>query len=97
MRMTFLLPVALIALIALGLATSNASATQIGVAPPNRSELAMKVADRDCMRDEKGWHYMEKERRHACKPKRPQGKDWGWKCEGPRCGWWHAKEKRWND
>ena len=94
MRRTFLIPAALLAL---GLVTSSASATPIGVVRADRSELTLKVADRDCIRDEKGWHYMEKERRRDCKPKRPEGKEWGWKCEGKRCGWWHAKEKHWHD
>jgi hypothetical protein len=84
-------------LIALGFAMTGVSAAQIGVIPTDRSELTLKVADHDCLRDERGWHYMDKDRRRDCRPNRPEGKDWGWKCEGARCGWWHAKERQWHD
>jgi hypothetical protein len=85
------------AMFGLAAAVSGANAIQFGVVPRDGSELTVRSADHDCMRDEKGWHYMEKDRRHSCRPRRPEGKDWGWRCEGKRCGWWHAKEKRWND
>jgi hypothetical protein len=85
------------ALLGLGLVTSSASATPIGIGGTDHSELALKVAEHDCKRDERGWHYMEKDRRRDCRPKRPEGREWGWKCESKRCGWWHAKEKHWHD
>jgi hypothetical protein len=85
------------AVLALGIGTSIGSATQLRLAPRGSSEFVTKVASRNCLRDEKGWHYMDGSKRHDCKPDRPSGKDWAWRCDGPRCGWWHAKEKRWND
>jgi hypothetical protein len=47
------------------------------------------------MRDERGWHYMNGQRRVICRPARPRGNFWNWRCEGPRCGWWHRNERRW--
>jgi hypothetical protein len=80
------------------------TASGVGAAPAvgevNKADgvgVVVRVAEHDCIRDERGWHYMEKNRRRDCRPKRPEGKDWGWKCEGKRCGWWHAKEKHWHD
>ena len=95
MRAAILIPVALASL---GFAAAAVGANPTtGVLRQAGADILVQVAEHDCMRDEKGWHYMEKERRHSCRPKRPEGKEWGWKCEGKRCGWWHAKEKRWND
>jgi hypothetical protein len=61
--------------------------------------LITKVAFGECQRDERGWHRMNGERRANCRPARPieGAKLWGWKCDGPRCGWWHSKEKRRHD
>jgi hypothetical protein len=59
--------------------------------------LVTKAATFVCERDERGWRYMRGERRVTCRPARPSGRDWGWRCEGPRCGWWHRHERRWND
>ena len=56
-----------------------------------------RIAGYVCSRDDRGWHYMRGERRMTCRPARPSGKEWGWRCEGKRCGWWHRGEKRWND
>ena len=84
-------------LVCLGVSASVASAAQIRVSPIERTDSFTTVAGRECMRDEKGWHYMDGKRRHDCRPPQPKGKDWGWRCEGGRCGWWHGKEKRWND
>jgi len=95
MRNAFLIPAA-IAGLAMTTLTANATPTGSILAKPEASVI-VQVAEHECIRDEKGWHYMEKEHRHSCRPKRPEGRDWGWRCEGKRCGWWHAKEKRWND
>ena len=57
------------------------------------------VASGECRRDERGWHRMRGEHRDNCRPVQPteNRRMWGWKCEGPRCGWWHSKERRWHD
>ena len=58
------------------------------------------IASYDCRRDDRGWHYMRSERRVTCRPDRPRegaASLWGWRCEGPRCGWWHQRERRWHD
>jgi len=59
--------------------------------------LIDKTATYVCIRDDRGWHYMRGTRRVVCRPARPQGAFWGWKCEGPRCGWWHRNDRRWHD
>ena len=67
---------------------------------PATENLATPVATFDCRRDDRGWHYMRSERRVTCRPARPRegGTNvWGWKCEGPRCGWWHQRDRRWHD
>ena len=95
MRAAILIPAALASL---GIAAAGVGATPTtDVVSQAGAGIVVQVAEHDCMRDEKGWHYMEKDRRRGCRPRRPEGKEWGWKCEGKRCGWWHAKEKRWND
>jgi hypothetical protein len=61
--------------------------------------LVSKVATYVCSRDDRGWHYMRGSHRMKCRPAIPHGgaKVWGWRCEGPRCGWWHRHDHRWND
>jgi hypothetical protein len=61
---------------------------------------AMPIAADNCRRDDRGWHYMRGERRVTCRPVHPReggANLWGWRCDGPRCGWWHQKERRWHD
>jgi hypothetical protein len=63
-------------------------------------DQVVPIATDDCRRDDRGWHYMRGERRTTCRPARPRegaASFWGWKCDGPRCGWWHQKERRWHD
>jgi hypothetical protein len=57
------------------------------------------LARHNCIRDDRGWHYMRGERRTVCRPDRPRAdvKFYGWRCEGPRCGWWHKRDKRWHE
>jgi hypothetical protein len=67
---------------------------------PVTENIATSVATFDCRRDDRGWHYMRGERRLTCRPDRPRegaASLWGWRCEGPRCGWWHQRERRWHD
>lgn len=80
-----------------GLATA-ASAGPAGLAdrPVVDAGLTTKVATMICVRDDRGWHQMRGSRRVTCRPARPRGAEWGWRCDGPRCGWWHRKENRWN-
>jgi hypothetical protein len=97
MRKTF---IASLAVAALAVCAGSANAAPAGV--PNHDTSGgwiTKVAIGDCQRDDRGWHRMRGARRENCRPARPAegGKLWGWKCEGPRCGWWHSKEKHWHD
>jgi hypothetical protein len=96
MKALLLIPAAMIGL-GISVTAAHAVPTARVAAKVEQDRVIVQVAEHECIRDEKGWHYMEKERRHDCRPKRPEGKEWGWRCEGKRCGWWHAKEKRWND
>jgi hypothetical protein len=50
-----------------------------------------------CVRDTTGWHYMRGTRRVVCRPVKPKGAHWAWHTEGGRSGWWHSKNRRWND
>ena len=60
--------------------------------------LATPVASYRCRRDDRGWHSMRGERRVTCRPARPdRNRMWGWNCQGPRCGWWHSRDRRWHD
>jgi hypothetical protein len=62
--------------------------------------LATPVASYECRRDQRGWHHMRGDRRITCRPARPRDVGtnyWGWRCEGPRCGWWHRNDHRWHD
>jgi hypothetical protein len=81
----------------LAAACGSAAASPLSADKPSAESAITRIATYVCIRDDRGWHYMRGERRTTCKPVRPSGKDWGWKCEGPRCGWWHRGEKRWND
>lgn len=76
----------------------TASANAITIAHPAiDSADVTQVARRDCLRDDRGWHYMRGEHRVSCRPSRPPGREWGWHIEGDRSGWWHLREHRWND
>jgi hypothetical protein len=88
--------------VAAALATCVGSALATPVGAPNHDAnrgWIRKVANGECRRDERGWHRIIGERREDCRPDRPkEGSNlWGWKCEGPRCGWRHSKEHRWHD
>jgi hypothetical protein len=96
MNTMLMIPAALFGL-GMSMMAANAALTNSTAVSFGQAGVIIRVAEHKCVRDERGWHYMENERRHSCRPKRPEGKDWGWRCEGKRCGWWHAKEKRWND
>jgi opacity protein-like surface antigen len=48
-----------------------------------------------CQLGPRGWHYhTSRGDRIVCNP-RPAGSFYGWRCEGPRCGWWHGTLRRW--
>jgi hypothetical protein len=91
------------ALLAMGVISGGPSvAAPVGsiVNRPANESLTTSVAVSECRRDERGWHYMRGERRETCRPERPSEggvRVWGWRCEGPRCGWWHQHEHRWHD
>jgi hypothetical protein len=59
--------------------------------------LVTQTAAYVCVRDDRGWHYFRGRNRVVCRPVRPRGAYWGWRCEGKRCGWWQSRERRWND
>jgi hypothetical protein len=97
---TFYATVALLAMGVLYAGPSLAAPAGSTANRPATENLATPVATFDCRRDDRGWHYMRGERRVTCRPVRPSeggAKLWGWKCEGPRCGWWHQRDRRWHD
>ncbi len=77
--------------------TAGAAPIGGGTRAPSAQPLVNKVATFVCARDDNGWHYMRGHRRVTCRPARPRGADWGWHCEGRRCGWWHRHERRYYD
>jgi hypothetical protein len=77
--------------------TAGAAPIGAGTRGPQAEPILSKVATFVCARDDRGWHYMRGSRRVTCRPVRPRGPHWGWHCEGPRCGWWHRHERRFND
>jgi hypothetical protein len=77
-------------------ATSVMAGPSAPATAPTDGSLVTKTATFVCERDERGWRYMRGDRRVTCRPARPAGRDWGWRCEGPRCGWWHRHERRWH-
>lgn len=78
----------------------SAIASPLGVSgkPGATEALTTRVAI-VCIRDDRGWHHMRGERRVTCRPAMPRegAKFWKWRCDGPRCGYWHRHENRWND
>jgi hypothetical protein len=82
-----------------GMATSAMAGPLSPQTPAADSGWVTRVARFNCIRDDRGWHYMRGERRTVCRPDRPRAdvKFYGWRCEGPRCGWWHKRDKRWHD
>ncbi len=84
-------------LIACGLSAVASAAPFSGHRSTGDEGLTSKVATYVCTRDDRGWHYMRGDRRIVCRPAHPSGRFWGWRCEGPRCGWWHRHEHRWHD
>jgi hypothetical protein len=97
---TFYATFALLAIGVLSAAPSLAVPTGSAALQSATENLATPVASYECRRDDRGWHYMRGERRTMCRPSRPREGAaglWGWRCEGPRCGWWHRHEHRWHD
>jgi hypothetical protein len=44
-----------------------------------------------------GWHRSPYPGvRVACRPPRPYGDYWMWRCYGGRCGYWHRHKKHWH-
>ena len=79
------------------LATSaSAAPAGLGNSAAPDAGLTTKVATMICVRDDRGWHHMRGKDRVTCRPARPRGAEWGWRCEGPRCGWWHRMDSRWH-
>jgi hypothetical protein len=93
-----LVSAAVLAAATLWAGTAAAAPIAGGAGPaPGAEPLVSKVATFVCVRDDRGWHYMHGQRRVSCRPVRPRGEHWGWRCEGPRCGWWHRHERRFYD
>jgi len=88
---------ALATLVSFAGAAAAAPLSTASSGPSADNGLVSKTAAYVCIRDDRGWHYMRGKHRVVCRPARPRGTFWLWHCEGPRCGWWHKREHRWND
>jgi hypothetical protein len=90
------------ALLGFGLAAGSASALPasraVDLAPAIHSELLIQVhgVHRRCELGRGGWHRSPAPGvRISCRPSRPPGVYWFWRCAGGDCGWWHRRERRW--
>jgi hypothetical protein len=72
MNTVLTIPAALLGL-GMTITAANAAPTNSTAETFAQAGVIIRIAEYDCIRDEKGWHYMEKERRHSCRPKRPEG------------------------
>jgi hypothetical protein len=50
---------------------------------------------RSCGWMNNGWFYSLNGSFVSCRPRRPEGRDWGWRVEGDRSGWYHSRRKAW--
>ena len=80
-------------------AAQAAPGAGLGTVPAATDSALVKVhgVHRSCERGGAGWHRSPRPGvRIVCRPARPRGNFWIWRSEGPRHGWWHRHEKRWN-
>jgi hypothetical protein len=88
--------------LALGAAATSANALPASgpgdLAPAVQSELLIQVhgVHRACVRGRGGWHRNPARGvRITCRPPRPRGVYWFWRCAGGDCNWYHRRERRW--
>ena len=79
-----------------GVAQAATFAPSKGI-PSLHDSLVTPVAGFICSREGRNWGYMRGDRRVSCRPSRPSGSYWSWRNENGRSGWWHSRERRWND
>ena len=80
-----------------GFLTLTSSANAMTASRPVVDEPSFtKVVNIVCTRDDRGWHRMNRDKRVSCRPVRP-GREYSWRSEGGRSGWWHKKNHRWHD
>jgi hypothetical protein len=89
-------------LLALGAGAGTAHALPASgpghLAPAVQSELLIPVhgVHRRCDLGRGGWHRNPAPGvRITCRPPRPRGAYWFWRCGGGDCNWWHRRERRW--
>jgi hypothetical protein len=78
--------------------TANAAAVNmakdVGLNAPDTAVELVRHGGPTCELGRNGWHYHSRRgERIECNP-RPQGRFYGWRCEGPRCGWYHRGYRR---
>lgn len=89
-----------VATLAAGAWTMPANAASFGFAKDTAADPAQPMAEQvhfrhsSCQLGEGGWHYHFRGDRRSCF-RRPGIRYWTWRCEGPRCDWFHSRDRRW--
>lgn len=97
MKLTKIAALAAFALFAPVASANAAPLSGLGTAPAIDSGV-VQVHGRhsSCQLGPGGWHRSpHRGMRIRCRPSRPHGAFWIWRSEGPRHGWYHKREKRW--
>jgi hypothetical protein len=63
---------------------------------PLPSTSVVEPARADCRWVDNKWTYQRGDKRIVCRPNRPSGRDWTWRREGPRFGWYNNSRRAWN-
>jgi len=88
------------AALAAGAWTMPANAAAVGFAKGVAAGTADPIVEkvhfrhRSCQLGVGGWHYHVRGDRRSCF-RRPGIRFWTWRCEGPRCDWYHSRDRRW--
>jgi hypothetical protein len=95
--MTFEIKPALLALSLLVLGGIPAGATPgVQSGSVTREPGLVQYARSDCRWVDNKWTYERGDRRLVCRPDRPSGRDWGWRREGNRAGWYNRNQRVWH-
>jgi hypothetical protein len=89
----------------LGAVTSLTVAAPLAIAAPitalpkpdvGSNVLTVQAYHRSCGWVDNGWRYRSGGRYIDCRPRRPFGRDWIWRTEGPRFGWYNSRRNNWH-
>ncbi len=87
-------------LLSAGMMATSANAAAVSFAKDLAADAPRPAAEQvhfrhsSCQLGAGGWHYHFRGDRRSC-GRRPGLRFWTWRCEGPRCDWWHNRDRRW--